>query len=252
MADQTNPTPATPIDPAPASAPAEPPAPPPAVGSAEQPSSGAPATPEAAKSPEAPKVVEPPEAPTLLGDKAPAPPPKTDEAKPAEQAPAEPAAPEAAPAEPVKYEAFNLPDNFVPDPKGMEEFTSILGESRGSQELGQKLVDLYVREAAKMQQAAYDAFSKTVETWSNEAKADPEIGGNRLETNLRQAGSVIERFGSQALRDVFNLTGVGNHPEMIRFLSKVGAFMAEPNPVPATKAPAPPKTRAAKRYGAPT
>lgn len=254
MPDETippaNPTPATPIqaaatEPAGATIPAAE-AKPAEATSPSSPEGGAAPSSEA-KTPEAPaKTVEPPATTTLLG--AEKPPEKKDEPSAQEPATAE-AAPEAAP-EPIVYQAFNLPENFERDEEGMKSFTDVLQEARLSQEAGQKFIDLFVKEAEKMQQRAYDGFKQTVETWGKETEADPEIGGNRLQTALRQAGSVIEQFGTPELREIFNLTGVGNHPAMVRFLSKVGAFIAEGSPLPATKPPAPAKSRAERRYKA--
>lgn len=46
---------------------------------------------------------------------------------------------------------------------------------------------------------------------------------------------VVERFMSPALREELRITGYGDHPELVRFLAKVGASMAEDTPAAGQK-----------------
>lgn len=66
--------------------------------------------------------------------------------------------------------------------------------------------------------------------WVTTVKADPEIGGANLAKTNANAMRVVERFMSPALREELRTTGYGDHPELVRFLSKVGAAMAEDTP----------------------
>lgn len=168
------------------------------------------------------------------------------------------------PEAPVVYD-IKLPEGLSKDQfPGMSDFTNILGEHKISAETGQALFDLYAREVqalpAAIEKAQADQWSATQKEWQDAVRADPEIGGNRMETALRQATSVIEQFGGtpeekKALRTALNLTGAGNHPTIIRFLSRVGKGLAEPLPVPAQNpkpAPGPGRTRAERRYNSGT
>lgn len=202
-----------------------------------------------AKAPEAPIAVEPPAAVpdlTLLGKEAKPPvEPKTTEATPKE-----PAAIETAPPEPaIAYEPFRLPDNFQRDEKAMGEFTDLLRGEKASQDLGQKLVDLYTREASKLYEQQRTMFADTINGWKEDVLADPELGGSRTQTVLASCGAVLEQFGTPELRQMFNLTGTGNHPEMVRFLNKIGKFLGEGKPIRADKpVPEVKPSRAARRY----
>lgn len=245
-----------------------------------------PAAPVAAEPAPAPVNSSPAPAPTAAGEGAPAlssppgapsPPPepeaKPPEAKPAETKPAEPAKPaeapkpaetpknflaeakpepgsEPKPTEPVVYQPFNLPEGQSLDEKRLGEFTSILGEYRAPQELGQKLIDLYMDEVGKFKDHQQNVWDRLQEDWLNQIREDPEIGGSRIETVARRCGMVIERFGSQELRDALKATGMGNHPAMVRFVDKIGQYLGEGKPVPAARpAPAPPPSKAVRRYG---
>jgi hypothetical protein len=64
--------------------------------------------------------------------------------------------------------------------------------------------------------------------WIKEAKADPDFGGDKLEENLGIAKKAVTEFGSDGLRDLLeSQMGLGNHPEVIRFMVKVGRALSE-------------------------
>lgn len=202
------------------------------------------------------KATEPAKSETLLGGIEPQKKeePKPDEAKVEDAKKVEEAKP--AEAEPIKYEPFNLPENIKLGEEESTKFTSILAKHRVPQEGAQELIDLYVAEAQKLPQLQRDIWTRTQEQWKDSVRADPELGGNRIDTVLKTGASVIERFGGtadekKALRQALALTGAGNHPEIIRFFYRVGKALAEPTPVPATTPKAAPaaQSRAEKRYG---
>ena len=65
--------------------------------------------------------------------------------------------------------------------------------------------------------------------WVSELKADPELGGGRMDATMQRAGSVLDLYGSEvgadrlgSLRDALTLTGTpGDHPEIWRFVNWV-------------------------------
>ena len=71
------------------------------------------------------------------------------------------------------------------------------------------------------------AFNDQVDAWEKEAMADSEIGGDKYQENLAQAVRAIEAFGSDALKKALDESGLGSHPEMIRFAMKAGAQLKE-------------------------
>jgi hypothetical protein len=73
--------------------------------------------------------------------------------------------------------------------------------------------------------------------WVAAVAADPELGGAKLETTKALAQRTVDKFMSQSLRDELKTTGYGDHPELVRFLAKVGAALGEDTP-PAGDKPA--------------
>jgi hypothetical protein len=187
-------------------------------------------------------------APTLLS--------ATQPEKPADQ-PAKPEAPATAepPAKPegppVKYEAFKLPEGFTPDEKEMTTFTDILRDGKASQEMGQKLVDLYVGEVQRFHTWQREQWQKTLTTWKEDVMADPQFGGNRFNTVLNRSIGVLNEFATKEFRDMLDMTGLGNHVEMFRFLSKIADFVGEPGLRGSAEAMPPniKPSRAERRYG---
>jgi len=236
----------------------------------------APAVPDlapAASLPE-PKVVEPAKSadppPTAAeaakveeSKSSPTPPPKSlVNEPPKEPAPPKPADEKTKPTEPVvkaappesvlTYEPFALPEGFEVDQKDMGDFTEVLKEFKAPQALGQKIIDLYSKEVTKIAEHQQRAWQKTLDDWKNDTLADPLLGGNRFQTVLRRCSDVLTEFATPEFRQMLDVSGIGNHPEMFRFLNRVAEFVGEPKPVNPTGAKPVidvKPSRAEKRYG---
>ena len=63
--------------------------------------------------------------------------------------------------------------------------------------------------------------------WIKTAEADKEIGGDVFKENAEMSKRVIEKFGSEALKDLLDESKYGNHPEVVRIFSKIGKLMSE-------------------------
>lgn len=187
---------------------------------------------------------------------------KAEETKPAEPLP------------PPTYEAFKLPEGVTLAEDKLGEFTGVLGEFEqkvaadpaqahaAAQEFGQKLLDLYVSEsraaADRYTQLQQETWQRTIEQWKADFRADPELGRNRRETTLKQMGGLMDLYGQtvgpdklQAVRDVFTMTGAGDHPEVLRFVNWAASRLTEtarPVVPMMPRAPVPGASRAARLY----
>lgn len=127
------------------------------------------------------------------------------------------------PVVPEKYE-FKAPEGVEQlDPQALAVFEPIAKELGLSQEQAQKLVDIY----PQIQQQQAEAWSKQVTDWGDQVKADKEIGGDKLTASVGQAQKALDQFGTPALRDYLESSGLGNHPELVRAFAKVGKMMSE-------------------------
>lgn len=133
---------------------------------------------------------------------------------------------EAAKAEgaPEKYEWAPI-EGVTFDAEILGEFEPLAREMNLTNDQANKLIPL----AAKMQAKQVEAWNQTTAGWAESAKTDKEIGGQAFDASLASAKSALARFGTPELMTDLNKFGIGNHPEFIRFCTRVGKAMGEDN-----------------------
>ena len=123
---------------------------------------------------------------------------------------------------PESYE-FVMPEGVELDEKSAVEFSEIAKELKLPQEQAQKIVDL----SAKRVQGQVDAHRTLVEGWATSVKTDKEIGGDKLPESLAVAKKSLETFGTQELKNLLTTSGLGNHPEVVKLMYRVGKAISE-------------------------
>lgn len=127
---------------------------------------------------------------------------------------------------PEKYE-FKPAEGQELDTAALEQFEPIARELNLTNEQAQKLVDAYPKILAGVQQRQAEAWQKQTEGWAETVKADKEIGGDKLTSNLSAAQRALAQFGTPELKEYLEGTGLGNHPELVKAFVKVGKAMSE-------------------------
>lgn len=94
----------------------------------------------------------------------------------------------------------------------------------------QKLADKFIASQQARVEKQGEAWSATLTKWADDAKADKEIGGDKWDTTVSSSQRAVKTLGTPELRDYLNASGGGNHPELIRFMAKVGAMIKEDSP----------------------
>ncbi|MGJ5032274.1 hypothetical protein ACQR1I_35930 [Bradyrhizobium sp. HKCCYLS2038] len=94
----------------------------------------------------------------------------------------------------------------------------------------QKLADKFVEVQQKRAADQGTAWAARVAGWAEEAKADKDIGGDKWDGTVKNATRAVNALGTPELKDYLETTGGGNHPELIRFMAKVGAMIREDVP----------------------
>ena len=123
---------------------------------------------------------------------------------------------------PESYE-FVMPEGVELDEKSAVEFSEIAKELKLPQEQAQKIVDL----SAKRVQGQVDAHRTLVDGWATSVKTDKEIGGDKLPESLAVAKKSLETFGTQELKNLLTTSGLGNHPEVVKLMYRVGKAISE-------------------------
>lgn len=137
------------------------------------------------------------------------------------------AAAEAANKVPEKYE-FKLPDGLQVDAKLNDAFSKAAKDAGLTQAQAQAVMDVYTKDLmpriAEMNNEAITAIGKE---WETASRTDKEFGGAKFDENIKLAHAAMNRFGTPALIKALNETRLGNHPEVIRMLWRIGQAVSE-------------------------
>tara|TARA_Y100000593_G_scaffold93525_1_gene188692 strand:+ start:1674 stop:2210 length:537 start_codon:yes stop_codon:yes gene_type:complete len=118
-----------------------------------------------------------------------------------------------------------LPEGAEIDKQILDTYSEAARELNLPQDQAQKMLDKVM---PKLHERGLEEQERQRNEWAKESKADPEFGGDNLDENLGIAKKAIEQFGSEGLRDLLDSsTGLGNHPELIRFMVGVGKALSE-------------------------
>jgi hypothetical protein len=128
---------------------------------------------------------------------------------------------------PENYEPFQLPAEIRLEPSLLDLFHGRARDMNLSQAAAQSLIDVHLECLQAYRRAQHEAAALQQEEWLEAVRSDAEIGGPRLAENLGFAAEAIRRLGSPALRDILNESGLGNHPEVVRFFVRAGMALGE-------------------------
>lgn len=127
-------------------------------------------------------------------------------------------------AAPEKYE-FTAGKDQELDKEAVAAFEPIARELGLSNEQAQKIVDVYgstiMPQIMKQQN---EAWQQQTAEWAETIKADKELGSVESIGNAQKA---MDQFGTPELKQYLNDSGLGNHPELFRILSRIGKAMSE-------------------------
>jgi len=155
---------------------------------------------------------------------------------------------------PETYAEFARPEgmeNIELNPAAVDALKPIAKELNLSQDRAQMLfarllTDVY----PKMEAQRLEAWGNLTRGWAETAKADKEIGGDKWDANVTVAQRALNTFGTPELKEALNQYGLGNHPEMIRLMVRMGNAMREDTIVlPGSQGGAVKKSTAEVLYG---
>lgn len=126
---------------------------------------------------------------------------------------------------PDAYGDFKLPEGAIAlDAKVLEGYLPLFKELNLSQDGAQKLIDQFAKtEAARVTNQWEDIKN----SWTEQAKADPEIGGVNFDKNLAIAKRAINTFATPELEETLAQYGMDRNPEMIRLFYSIGLQIKE-------------------------
>ncbi len=160
---------------------------------------------------------------------------KPAEAEGAKAPDAQPAAPKEAP-----VYTYEFPEGVKFDADVLKPVNETFAKLGVAPEAAKELMGLHVAEMQKyatnvVQQSQDDqrrVWAETRGLWRDEIRSDEQIGGAGYETTLRQAAEVRDKLVPKENMAAFNrmllVTGVGDHPEFVRFMKSAHRYVGEP------------------------
>ena len=128
---------------------------------------------------------------------------------------------------PEAYEAFDLPEGFELSEEFSGRFSEAAKDMTLTQDQAQFLINMQTDLQTSNVEALAENWTSLKNEWQSETKKDKEIGGKEFSANLGVAKQALEKFGTPELSEAVELTGMGNHPEFIRLLYRVGKTLKE-------------------------
>lgn len=124
---------------------------------------------------------------------------------------------------------FSNPEGMPEEIEGDSEIHDAYAKAARELNLPQAQAQtLYDTTMTAIQKRAMGALEARTQEWVKAAKSDPEYGGDKFDENMEKVFKAREMFGSESLRELLkDPTGVGNHPEFIRFFFRVGEAVSE-------------------------
>ena len=128
---------------------------------------------------------------------------------------------------PETYEAFTLPDGVEMDESARDSFLPVAKQLNLTQTEAQALVDYESKRVEEFTTQQVEDWTTIQNEWRAATKSDKEIGGPAFDQSLANAEKFLGVYGTPELIEALVATGMGNHPELIRALSRAGKAMGE-------------------------
>ncbi len=151
------------------------------------------------------------------------------------------------------YEPFNIPEGVEMNQEHFNEISELANSYGLTQQQTQAGVDYFFNVQDRLMEMENHAFEQERTQWIDTVKTDREIGGENLDSKLGIAKQAMDRFSPPALDKngkplvsphgkpyvdergrpwsqlhvLSEELGIGDHPEFIRFLYRVGKGISE-------------------------
>ena len=149
---------------------------------------------------------------------------------------------------PAAYQ-FHVPEGYFLSDGMREELTKTAQQYGMTNDAANAMIQLHLKQMEATAREMEAKASEQPAIYEREARQDPEFGGAKFEQSLSTAKAALANFGSAKLLELLDQTGLGNHPEMIRLLYRVGRAQKEGGYGGGAPVPTETRTRADIMYG---
>jgi len=132
----------------------------------------------------------------------------------------------------VEYADFVVPEGAVKEDVDsiVAELSPLFDEMGLSKEEAQQLIDHRLAQQQAVAQKQSDEWAAQVEEWQEELKGDKKLGGDHWEESRGLVSTALDKLGTPELKQLFEVTGMIQQPEVFKFLHKLGKLTREDNP----------------------
>jgi len=131
---------------------------------------------------------------------------------------------EVKPVVPEKYD-LKLPEGTHLDKSVVDRIATEAREQGLSNEQAQKLLEREHGAIASYISQAKSQWEQRQSAWVQEVEKDTEVGGDHFKESVAISNTLINKFGSDALKNELRVSGYGNHPELVRFCTRIAKEM---------------------------
>lgn len=129
-------------------------------------------------------------------------------------------------ASPEDY-VFQFAPETIVDTALIEDFKRFAFEQKMSLENARLMAKFYEKYVLGQSKKQSQEQAELLQTMQKACEEDREFGGMSFHDNMRYAKAAILRFDDGSLAKILNDTGFGSHPEVVRFMYRVGKALAE-------------------------
>jgi hypothetical protein len=124
---------------------------------------------------------------------------------------------------------IKVPDGAPIDKAALDEFKALAVKHGLTSEQASDIVAFEVQRQKAADEAHVKSWEQQGQAWKKEIDSDPEYGGEKLEQTLLDAKKPLKKYGGEAVANTLAELGIGYHPELIKFLARIGQSMKEDN-----------------------
>lgn len=128
---------------------------------------------------------------------------------------------------PVDYTKLAVPEGMKLAESELKEVTAFAQSNNLSLEQAQALVTEAAKSAKSAVEQQQQRFDTMRATYAESLAKDKDWGGDKLQETQRLATQTAMRYFTPVLKDLLNRTGLGDNPDLIIAMAKIGKQISE-------------------------
>jgi hypothetical protein len=119
---------------------------------------------------------------------------------------------------------FKTPDGKMFDGAIMDAFKEAAKSANLAPDAAQKMLDSM---APVIEGRQNRIVAEATEQWTAQSRADKEFGGEKFDENMAVAKAALKEFSNPEFINILEASSLGNHPDVIRFMYRVGKTLQQ-------------------------